>query len=230
MAAFSYEKSTPADPTRYPKLKDPGSAITHFIGVAGAVAGGIPLLILAGVRGGAKTFTAELLFVMGLFLLYGASTTYHSLDLDERRNKILRKLDHAMIYVLIAGTYSPICMLVLEKPVGTILLAVIWGMALLGFFQALFWIGCPKWVSSMIYVAMGWVCVAVFPALLKDMPKAAMIWLFAGGVIYTVGAVIYAMKLKIFNLRHKNFGSHEVFHLFCLGGSLCHYIMMYYLF
>ena len=89
------------------------------------------------------------------------------------------------------------------------------------------WVTCPKWFSSLIYISMGWVCVLAMQKIIQALPGAAFGWLLAGGVIYTIGGVIYALKLPIFNSRHKNFGSHEIFHLFVMGGSLCHYIVMY---
>jgi hemolysin III len=132
-----------------------------------------------------------------------------------------------MIFILIAGTYTPVCLIVLNGPVGSALLSIIWSMALLGIGLKAFWVYCPKWVSSIIYIAMGWTCVLAFSPLLNALPEDAFNWLLAGGIIYTVGGVIYALKLPIFNKRHKNFGSHEIFHLFCLGGSACHFILMY---
>ena len=99
--------------------------------------------------------------------------------------------------------------------------------AFIGIFQCLFFINCPKWVSAVIYIAMGWVCVLVFGQLWSTLPTAAFLWLLAGGIIYTIGGVIYALKLPIFNAKHKSFGSHEVFHLFVMGGSICHFIFMY---
>lgn len=207
-------------------LKDPGSAITHFIGVVGAIIGAAPLLLRAS-RSGAVYVLAMAAFLLGLLLLYSASTIYHSIDAGEQINYRLKKMDHMMIYMLIAGTYTPVCLIALHGTTGFIMFAVIWGMALLGVIQSLFWVNCPKWVSSIIYIAMGWTCVLAFSKIIKALPTGAFLWLLAGGIIYTVGGVIYALKLPIFNSRHKNFGSHEVFHLFCLGGSFCHYVLMY---
>ena len=141
--------------------------------------------------------------------------------------KILRKIDHTMIYILIAGSYTPVCLLVLDHEKGYPLLALVWGLAAAGMVVALLWINCPKWVSSIIYIAMGWVCILVFGELFSALSGKAFLWLLAGGVIYTVGGVIYALKLPIFNSRHANFGSHEIFHLFVMGGSICHFIFMY---
>ena len=118
-------------------------------------------------------------------------------------------------------------MIVLGGKRGYTLLAVVWGIAIVGMTIKALWITCPKWFSSVIYIAMGWVCVFVFGPLLNTLPVGAFLWLLGGGVVYTIGGVIYALKLPIFNSKHKNFGSHEVFHLFIMGGSICHFIFMF---
>ena len=102
-----------------------------------------------------------------------------------------------------------------------------WGIAIVGIILKAFWVFCPKWVSSVLYIGMGWTCVLAFTQILNALSPAAFGWLLAGGIIYTIGGVIYALKLPIFNNRHKNFGSHEIFHLFVMGGSMCHFIVMY---
>lgn len=132
-----------------------------------------------------------------------------------------------MIFVLIAGSYTPVCLIVLNGRLGYTLLAVVWGIAVFGMIIKAVWITCPKWFSSVIYIAMGWVCVGVFGQLWNTLPADAFLWLLAGGIIYTVGGIIYALKLPIFNSKHANFGSHEIFHLFVMGGSICHFIFMY---
>ena len=132
-----------------------------------------------------------------------------------------------MIFVLIAGSYTPVCLIVLGGKQGYTLLAVVWGIAAAGMVIKAVWITCPKWFSSVIYIAMGWVCVAVFGTLLRTLPLQAFLWLLAGGIIYTIGGVIYALKLPVFNGHHKYFGSHEIFHLFVMAGSICHFIFMY---
>lgn len=208
-------------------LREPGSAITHFIGMVMAVIAAVPLLVKAGSSPGGRNLLAMAIFMASMILLYGASATYHSVNLTGRGLRIFRKLDHMMIFVLIAGSYTPICLIVLGGSSGYTMLAIVWGIALAGMIIKACWITCPKWFSSVLYIAMGWVCVFVFGQLLHTLPFAAFIWLLAGGVIYTVGGVIYALKLPIFNSKHKNFGSHEVFHLFVMGGSICHFIFMY---
>lgn len=209
-------------------LKDPGSSITHFIGMLMALFSATPLLIKASMQPDSVHVISLAIFIVSMILLYGASATYHALDLSERANRVLRKLDHMMIFVLIAGTYTPVCLIVLGGTTGYAMLALVWGIAILGILVKAFWITCPKWFSSALYIAMGWVCVLAFTQILNSLAPRAFFWLLAGGVIYTVGGVIYALKLPIFNSRHKNFGSHEIFHLFVMAGSICHFIMMYF--
>ncbi|MFA9377097.1 MAG: hemolysin III family protein [Lachnotalea sp.] len=208
--------------------KDPGSAITHFIGMLMALFAATPLLIKAANEPDRIHIISLAIFIVSMILLYGASTTYHSFNLSEKKNRILRKLDHIMIFVLIAGSYTPICLIVLGGRTGKTLFFLVWGIALIGIIIKACWITCPKWFSSILYIAMGWVCVLAFTPLINALSAAAFGWLLAGGLIYTVGGIIYALKLPIFNKNHSNFGSHEIFHLFVLGGSICHFILMYY--
>lgn len=208
-------------------IREPGSAITHFIAMMMAVFATVPLLVKAGIQSGWENFLAMAIFMGSMILLYGTSATYHSVDLTGRSLRVFRKLDHMMIFVLIAGSYTPVCLIVLGGKLGYTLLALVWGIAAVGMLVKACWITCPKWFSSVIYIAMGWVCVLVFGPLLKTLSAPAFLWLLAGGIIYTVGGVIYALKLPIFNAKHKFFGSHEVFHLFVMGGSICHFIFMY---
>lgn len=209
------------------KLKDPGSAITHFIGMMMAIFASTPLLIKAARQPDKIHMIALGIFMTSMILLYAASTLYHTLDLSEKANKILKKIDHMMIFVLIAGSYTPICLIALPQPLGVRLLSLVWGIAIVGIVVKLFWITCPKWFSSILYIGMGWTCVLAFTQILNSLPKAAFGWLLAGGIIYTIGGIIYALKLPIFNAKHKYFGSHEIFHLFVMGGSICHFIVMY---
>lgn len=208
-------------------IKDPGSAITHFIGMLMAIFAAVPLLIKAAQEPEHIYIISLTIYALSLILLYAASTTYHTFDISEKVNTILKKIDHMMISVLIAGSYTPICLLVLKGRLGLILLAVVWSFAIAGILIKAFWVFCPKWVSSVLYIGMGWTCVLAFTQILNGMSTAAFLWLLAGGIIYTVGGVIYALKLPIFNNRHKNFGSHEIFHLFVMGGSICHFVVMY---
>ncbi len=205
-------------------IREPGSAITHFIACVMACVAALPLIIKA--SGGVST-AALAIFAVSMILLYGASALYHSVNVTGKVLSIFRKIDHMMIFVLIAGSYTPVCLIVLGGSMGYSLLALVWGVAIAGMFVNAVWINCPKWFSSIIYIAMGWICLLVFGTLWDSLPHAAFGWLLAGGIIYTIGGVIYALKLPVFNSIHKYFGSHEIFHLFVMGGSVCHFIFMY---
>lgn len=208
-------------------IREPGSAITHYIGMLLSLAAAAPLLIKAEVSKIPSALTAMGIFILAMILLYAASSIYHALNVKDSILKIFRKLDHMMIFVLIAGTYTPVCMLVIGGKSGMFLLALVWGIAAFGMLLKAFWINCPKWFSSIIYIGMGWACILVFPSLIEKLSTAAMLWLLAGGILYTAGGIIYALKLKKLNCVHKYFGSHEVFHLFVMAGSFCHFIVMY---
>ena len=208
-------------------VKDPGSAITHFIGMLMAIFAAVPLLIKAAHEPGRIYIISIAVYAVSLILLYAASTTYHTFNRSEKINTVLKKIDHMMIFILIAGSYTPICLLVLIGKTGIILLSIVWGIAILGIVLKAFWVFCPKWVSSVLYIGMGWTCVLAFTQILNSMSPAAFGWLLAGGIIYTIGGVIYALKLPLFNNRHKNFGSHEIFHVFVMLGSACHFVVMY---
>lgn len=209
------------------KIREPGSAITHFIAMLLALFSAAPLLVRTSLRSGSTSLAAMSVFICSMILLYGASTLYHSINASGKIIRIFKKLDHMMIFILIAGTYTPVCLITLKDTVGFLLLAAVWGIALTGIIIKACWISCPKWFSSALYISMGWICLSVFGTLWKLLPHAAFFWLLAGGIIYTAGGIIYALKLPIFNARHKFFGSHEIFHLFVMAGSLCHFIFMF---
>lgn len=208
-------------------IREPGSAITHFIGMMMAIIAATPMMVKAAVDADHIVFIALAVFMCSMIALYGASTLYHSVTVKDSILKIFRKLDHMMIFVLIAGSYTPVCLVILGDRRGYMLLATVWGIAIAGMLIKLCWITCPKWFSSILYIAMGWACLAVFGTLWNTLSRSAFLWLLAGGILYTVGGVTYALKLPIFNSKHKNFGSHEIFHLFVMGGSVCHFIFMY---
>lgn len=208
-------------------IREPGSAITHFIGMMMAIIAATPLMVKAATDADHIVFIALAVFICSMVALYGASALYHSVTVKDSILKVFRKLDHMMIFVLIAGSYTPVCLVILGDRRGYMLLATVWGIAIVGMVIKMCWITCPKWFSSILYIAMGWACLAVFGTLWDTLSRSAFLWLLAGGIFYTVGGVIYALKLPIFNSKHKNFGSHEIFHLFVMGGSICHFIFMY---
>lgn len=208
-------------------IREPGSAITHYIAMMMAMIAAVPLVIKATMSHDTKHVVAMLIFVVSMILLYAASTMYHAVNLSGKALKVFKKIDHMMIFVLIAGTYTPVCMLVLNKEIGYPLLALVWGTAIVGMLIKMFWVTCPKWFSSVIYIAMGWECLLVLQPLLDTLPKGAFLWLLIGGIIYTIGGVIYALKIPFLDKLHKYFGLHEIFHLFVMAGSFCHFMFMF---
>ena len=207
-------------------IREPGSAITHFIAMILAMGSAIPLLIKAA-EFGTLSVIAMFVFISSMVLLYGASATYHSINVAPNIIKIFRKIDHMMIFIMIAGSYTPVCLLVLDEYTGSRMLAAVWGVALLCILIKALWITCPKWFSSILYIGMGWICISAIKPIIHTLSLSAFMWLLAGGLLYTVGGVIYALKLKVFNEKHAGFGSHEIFHLFIMAGSFCHFIFMY---
>ena len=210
------------------RVKDRLSALSHFIGFLCSIVL-TPVLLIKGALDGmsAAELGALSIFTLSMVLLYGASTAYHSFDLgDNDRNRRLRKLDHMMIPVLIAGTYTPLCVTTLRNNGGMTLLAVIWILAILSILFKAFRVNCPRFVSSVIYIAMGWACAPYLGALHSLLTPGGFRFLLLGGILYTTGGIIYATKLPMLE-KNKEFRSHELFHLFILGGTLMHYLMVF---
>lgn len=208
-------------------VKDPVSALTHFIGMILAVLA-MPVLLVHHAQHGAamNALIADAVFMISMILLYGASSAYHTFDAEQKVRMNLKKLDHMSIFILIAGSYTPICVSVLEQPAGMILLAAVWSVAAAGMIFKFCWVTCPRWVSSVLYTAMGWACVSVIPKLIAGMPLSQFLWLLAGGIFYSVGSVIYAKKKRITPTAWSGFGNHELFHIFVMLGSFCHFVTM----
>lgn len=207
------------------KFREPISGLTHMAGAILSLLGLVFLGINALYNRGIVDFVIFGIFGLSLILLYSASTVYHLVKLSEKAIKKLRRLDHSMIYVLIAGTYTPICLIALRGKLGTGLLIGIWSLASLGIILKMFWLEAPRWLYTSFYVFMGWISVFVVVPLARTIPTAGIWWMFAGGVLYTVGAVIYGTKWP--KIRSKIFGFHEVFHIFVMLGSFCHYWLMF---
>jgi len=205
------------------QVKDPMSALTHFIGFLAV----IPVFILLLDQAETKMqFIGFIVFGISLMLLYGASTIYHTLKLSVEKTALLRRIDHMMIFVLIAGTYTPVCLVTLSGKWGTILLSAIWGIAIAGVFMKIFWMGAPRWLSTTIYVVMGWLSITAFVPLMKAVGWGGFGMLLGGGIAYTVGALIYALKKPNLAIL-KSFGFHEIFHVFVMIGSAFHIAFMF---
>jgi hemolysin III len=206
-------------------FRDPVSGLTHCIAAVLAVIGTV-MLIMRSINPVMPwhivTFS---IFGGGMILLYTASTLYHWLPLSESGIRCLRRIDHSMIFVYIAATYTPICLIPLRGPWGWSIFGVVWGLALSGVALKVFWLHAPRWFSTAIYLAMGWLMLVGIYPLMQNLEIAALAWLVAGGIVYSVGAVIYAVKWP--DPLPGIFGFHEIFHLFVIGGSACHYVVMY---
>lgn len=201
------------------KIKDPVSGFSHAFGAALSVAGLVLLIVYAALYGeGAWDIVSFTIFGVGLLLLYTFSSLYHLLNLGEKGTRVFRKFDHIMIYILIAATYTPICLGPLRGGWGWSIFGVVWGIALIGIFLTIFWLNAPRWLTTSIYLAMGWtVIVAIYPMLTTFASLNALgslLWLLAGGILYTIGGVLYGLKWPHF--KNKYFGFHELFHIFIL--------------
>ena len=204
----------------------PWSAITHGVGAALAVFGAVLLIVKAVGSGvGALGIVAFSVYGASMIALYLASTLYHCIWTGVKGRIALRKFDHASIYALIAGTYTPICLLVLKGAWGWSLFGIIWGFALAGMALSIAWINAPRMLTSVIYLVMGWLAVIALYPLLQTLPAAGFFWLLFGGVLYTVGGVLYALKWP--GRANPRFGCHEIFHVFILLGSVAHSLLMY---
>ncbi|MCQ4936592.1 hemolysin III family protein [Anaerotignum propionicum] len=207
------------------KVKDPISALTHFVGFLAVIPCFLLLMHKAKLEASVWHQWGFAVFGISLLLLYGASTIYHTLKLSQNKVNILRRIDHMMIFVLIAGTYTPICLVSLHGAWGWTMLVLIWAFALAGILLKIFWMNAPRWLSTLIYVVMGWLAVVVFVPLEKAVSWNGVGLLLAGGIAYTVGAVIYGLKKP--NITFKHFGFHEVFHIFVMVGSSLHIAFMF---
>ena len=195
------------------------NAWTHLVGAVLSVTGAIILVVMAAAMGDPWKVVSVSIFSASLILLYSASTLYHSLR--GRAKIILRKLDHLSIYLLIAGTYTPFCLVTLRGAWGWSPFGVVWGLALLGMLQEIKPRSEARIMSLVIYAVMGWVIVVAIEPLLDHLEIAGFVWLAAGGLLYTIGIVFYALDSRF---RHW----HGIWHLFVLGGSLAHYVAIAY--
>lgn len=207
------------------KVRDLVSGLTHCIGAGLSLIGLVVLIVFASIWGDAYDIVSFTIFGTSLFLLYLFSTLYHWLNISEKGIRVFKKFDHMMIYVLIAATYTPVCLGPLRGPWGWSIFGVIWGIAVLGIILTAVWIKAPRWLTTSIYIAMGWVVlIAIYP-LVQAFKAAGLLyslwWLVAGGLFYTIGGLIYGLKWP--KIQTKHWGFHEIFHIFVMLGSACHF-------
>lgn len=203
-------------------FREPVSGLTHLGAAVAAVAGLILLLIIG--KGDLQKELAFLVYGFSLILMFSASAAYHLIRTSPQKQLRLRKLDHSAIYLLIAGTYTPVCLTFFTGFYSWGLLSIVWAFALIGIIVKLFVINAPRWVNAGIYLIMGWLAVFAVQQIITTMPPAAIAWLVAGGFFFTLGAIIYITRKMDF--IPGVFGFHEVWHIFVILGCLCHFVMV----
>lgn len=203
------------------RLREPVNALTHLLGAILSVIGLVMLIMSAAENGSARTIAAVSIFGASLVLMYCVSALYHASTLSERGLGHFQRIDHVMIYVLIAGSYTPVCLIVLGGRLGMTLLITVWALAALGVYQKIVWMHAPRWLSTALYLGMGWIAVVLVRPLITAGSLGFFFWLLAGGIAYSLGAFIYANKWP--RRGAKIFGPHEIWHLFVMAGSFAHY-------
>lgn len=206
------------------QLREPVSGLTHLAGFFAAIAGLVLLLVLSSRGGGGWHVLSFTVYGGSLVALYLSSSLYHLLPLSEAGVRFMKRLDHISIFLLIAGSYTPFCLVALRGAWGWSLFGVAWGLAALGILFKLFWLYAPRWVVTGLYLGMGWVVVIAIVPLAHALNAGGLFWLFAGGFFYSSGAVTYALKRP--DPWPGRFGFHEIWHLFVLAGSGAHFWAM----
>jgi len=207
-------------------LREPINGFTHLAGAILSFIGLLALVIKTALQGpSAVALTAVIIFGISMILLYSASATYHLVVSTEKVISYLRRIDHAMIFLLIAGSYTPFCLIALRGTTGWVLFSIIITIAIVGISFKLIWFNCPRWLSTSIYVLMGWLAVFLIKPLKTALSPQGLSLLVIGGIFYTVGAIIYASKPNF--LKFKYLGFHEIFHIFIMFGTLAHFLCVF---
>lgn len=210
----------------YKKLREPINSITHLAGALFSLIALIAMLIKAiSTNASSVGILSVTIFGISLILLYITSGTYHGIISSDKVISIFKKLDHSMIFVLIAGSYAPFCLLTIGGKFGVTMFIIMITLAVLGIIFKLCWFTCPCWVDSTMYIGLGWAALFMIKSLASILPAISLFLLVLGGIFYTIGGVIYASKSK--KLTIGNWGFHEIFHIFILLGSLSHFICVY---
>jgi hemolysin III len=207
-------------------IREPINGFTHLAGAFLSFAALLAMVIKASIeKSSPLAIAAVIIFGISMILLYSASATYHMVMARDKVIAFLRRLDHSMIFILIAGTYAPFCIISLNDRIGWVLFSIISVAAVSGVLFKMIWFKCPRWISTIIYVAMGWMIVFVSSPLSHVINKTGLFLLLLGGIFYTIGAVIYGSKPNF--LKFKLMGFHEIFHIFILFGTLAHFLSVY---
>lgn len=210
----------------YKKLREPINSITHLAGAGLSFIALIAMLIKVISTGAtAISILSVAIFGISLILLYITSGTYHAIMSTDKVISVFQKLDHSMIFVLIAGSYAPFCLLSIGGKLGITMFTIMITIAILGIIFKLCWFNCPRWLQTALYIGMGWSAVFMIKPLSSVLPSISLFWLVLGGVLYTIGGVIYGAKPS--KLKIGQWGFHEIFHIFILLGSLSHFICVF---
>lgn len=206
-------------------FREPVNAISHMAGAIASVAALTLMVVFAAINAGVWHVVSFAVFGTTLILMYTASFLYHGLKISDKALLVFKRIDHIMIFMLIAGSYTPICLVPLRGPWGWSLFGIVWGMALLGIVLKVFFIHVHRWISTLIYVVMGWLCVLAIYPLVKTLEPICLLWLGLSGLFYTVGAIVYSIKKP--NPFPGILGFHEIWHFFVLLGSACHFWLVF---
>lgn len=204
--------------------REPFNAYSHYLGALVSVIW-LGFLLYAGWDDPLSYKIAYLVYGLSVFLMFFSSGVYHTLNVEDRTEELFRLFDHIFIYIVIAGTYTPFCLIALQGAWQWGMLLGIWLFAIAGILKKTFWLNAPRWFSTLIYLLMGWISVIILPIIWDILPRAFIYWIAIGGLFYTVGAVIYAIQKP--DPFPGKFGSHEIWHLFVLGGAFSHYWAIY---
>ncbi|WP_419393948.1 PAQR family membrane homeostasis protein TrhA [Cytobacillus praedii] len=207
-------------------IREPINGLTHLAGAILSFIGLLAMVIKASLTtASALAITAVIIFGISMILLYSASATYHMVIAKDKVIAFLRRLDHSMIFILIAGSYTPFCLISLNGITGWLLFGIVTAVAISGILFKMIWFNCPRWLSTALYIAMGWIIIFAFSPLSESLSFQGLFLLIFGGVLYTIGGAIYAIKPKFLEFKH--FGFHEIFHIFIMLGSLAHFLSVY---
>ncbi|OIN66888.1 hemolysin [Exiguobacterium sp. KRL4] len=208
-------------------MREPINGLTHLGGAVFAFIGLLALVIKAALeRGTGLAIVATIIFGVSMIALYAVSATYHMVLASDRAIATWRRLDHSMIYLLIAGSYAPFCLISLNGPTGWVLFSIVMLIAVFGITFKLVWFNSPRWLSTTLYIGMGWIMVFAITPLAAVLSPIGIGLLFLGGIFYTIGGIIYGLKPSILSFKHLGF--HEIFHVFVLLGSLAHFLCVYF--
>jgi hemolysin III len=207
-------------------LREPFSGLSHLLGAALSLPAMLFLLMKLPEQQYLTYLFSYLIFCISMFMMFGSSAIYHLMEISENGLQKLKRIDHMAIFIMIAGTYTPYCLIGLKGSLSWLMFSIIWAIAIVGILIKIYWLHAPRWLSTLLYVSMGWAAIFIYAPLKKNLSDPALNWLFIGGIVYTLGAIIYATKWPTIHTRYFNF--HDLWHVFVLAGAACHFVSIAY--